>query len=147
MSKKKQTFLLNTLIGFLSVLLLVLIVALLTRFIYPRVSTDRTDHLSHLISEVIQIEVLNGCGVPGIATRFTNALRNNGFDVVDSGNFESFDVRETIVIDRSGNLDHAIRIARSLGISEQNIIRETSPNFYLDATVVIGADYEKLKLN
>jgi hypothetical protein len=147
MSKKKQTFLLNTLIGFLSVLLLVLIVALLTRFIYPRVSTDRTDHLSHLISEVIQIEVLNGCGVPGIATRFTNALRNNGFDVVDSGNFESFDVRETIVIDRSGNLDHAIRIARSLGISEQNIIRETSPNFYLDATVVIGADYETLKLN
>jgi hypothetical protein len=147
MSKKKQTFLLNTLIGFLSVLLLVLIVALLTRFIYPRVSTDRTDHLSHLISEVIQIEVLNGCGVPGIATRFTNALRNNGFDVVDSGNFESFDVRETIVIDRSGNLDHARRIARALGISEQNIIRETSPNFYLDATVVIGADYEKLKLN
>lgn len=147
MSKKKQTFLLNTLIGFLSVLLIVLIVALLTRFIYPRVSTDRTDHLSHLISEVIQIEVLNGCGVPGIATRFTNALRNNGFDVVDSGNFESFDVRETIVIDRSGNLDHARRIARALGITEQNIIRETSPNFYLDATVVIGADYEKLKLN
>ncbi|TVQ10796.1 MAG: LytR family transcriptional regulator [Balneolaceae bacterium] len=147
MSKKKQTFLLNTVIGFLSVLLLVLIVALLTRLIYPRISTDRTDHLSHLISEVIQIEVLNGCGVPGIATRFTNALRNNGFDVVDSGNFESFDVRETIVIDRSGNLDHARRIARALGISEQNIIRETSPNFYLDATVVIGSDYEKLKLN
>ncbi|MFU8861888.1 MAG: LytR C-terminal domain-containing protein [Cyclonatronaceae bacterium] len=147
MSKKKQTFLLNTLIGFLSVLLLVLIFALLTRFIYPRISTDRTDQLSHLISEVIQIEVLNGCGVPGIATRFTNTLRNNGFDVVDSGNFESFDVRETIVIDRSGNLDHAIRIARALGISEENIIRETSPNFYLDATVVIGSDYEKLKLN
>jgi hypothetical protein len=147
MSKKKQTFLLNTLIGFLSVLLLVLVVALLTRFIYPRVSADRTDHLSHLISEVIQIEVLNGCGVPGIATRFTNALRNNGFDVVDSGNFESFDVRETIVIDRSGNLDHAMRIARALGISEKNIIRETSPNFYLDATVVIGSDYDQLKLN
>lgn len=147
MSKKKQTFLLNTLIGFLSVLLLVLLFALLTRFIYPRISTDRTEHLTHLISEVIQIEVLNGCGVPGIATRFTNALRNNGFDVVDSGNFESFDVRETIVIDRSGNLDHAIRIARALGISEENIIRETSPNFYLDATVVIGSDFEKLKLN
>ena len=147
MSKKKQPFLLNTLIGFLSILLLVLLFALLTRFIYPRISTDRTEHLTHLISEVIQIEVLNGCGVPGIATRFTNALRNNGFDVVDSGNFESFDVRETIVIDRSGNLDHAIRIARALGISEENIIRETSPNFYLDATVVIGSDFEKLKLN
>ena len=147
MSKKKQSFLLNTLIGFLGILLLVLLFALITRFIYPRISTDRTEHLTHLISEVIQIEVLNGCGVPGIATRFTNALRNNGFDVVDSGNFESFDVRETIVIDRGGNLDHAIRIARALGISEENIIRETSPNFYLDATVVIGSDFEKLKLN
>lgn len=147
MSKKKQPFLLNTLIGFLSVLLFILVFALLTRFIYPRISPDRTEHLTHLIGEVIQIEVLNGCGVAGVATRFTNALRNNGFDVVDSGNFETFDVRETIVIDRSGNLDHAIKIARALGIEEKNIIREVSPNFFLDATVVIGSDFEKLKLN
>jgi hypothetical protein len=85
--------------------------------------------------------------VPGVATRFTNVLRDNGFDVVDSGNFETFDVKETIVIDRSGNLDHARKIARALGIGEENIIREVSPNFFLDATVVIGSDYEKLKLN
>jgi hypothetical protein len=147
MSKKRPSFLLNTALGFLSVLLVVLLFALLTRFLYPRIQTDRSEQLSHLISEVIQIEVLNGCGVPGIATRFTNTLRINGFDVVDSGNFETFDVRETMVIDRSGNLEHARRIARALGISEKNIIREVSPNFFLDATVVIGADYETLKLN
>ena len=99
-----------------------------------------------MFSDVIQIEVLNGCGVPGLAAKFTSVLRQNGFDVVESGNFETFDVTRTLVIDRSGNTENARRVARALGVPENRIIREISSDFYLDVTVVIGSDYETLHL-
>ncbi|MDG5768167.1 LytR C-terminal domain-containing protein [Balneolales bacterium ANBcel1] len=141
---KSSTFLVHASLGFLSILLLILLAALFTRIIYPRIIAERSE-TGTLLSEVIQIEVVNGCGVPGLATRFTSILRQNGFDVVQSGNFDTFDIRESLVIDRNGNMENARRVARALGIPDDRILREISSDFYLDATVVIGADYESLK--
>lgn len=138
-------FFLNAVIGFLSILLIVLIAALFTRIIYPRIVNERSGDQSQLISSIIQIEVLNGSGVTGIASKYTGILRDNGFDVVETGNFETFDLPETIVISRSDVMENAYRVANALGISEENVIREASEDFYLDVTLVIGLDYEKLK--
>tara|TARA_R110000868_G_scaffold235273_1_gene489008 strand:+ start:4095 stop:4562 length:468 start_codon:yes stop_codon:yes gene_type:complete len=135
---------LNAAIGFLSILLIVLLVALSTRIIYPRIFNQRAEAKSQLISEIIQIEVLNGCGIAGIANAYTGVLRSNGFDVVETGNFDHFELKETIVISRSGVLDNAKRVASALGINEINVIREESPDYFLDVTVVIGHDYEQL---
>lgn len=136
--------LLNAAIGFLSVLLIALLIALGTRVIYPRILNTRVEANSQLISKVIQIEVLNGCGVAGIANRYTSVLRSNGFDVVETGNFDHFDLENTIIISRSGVMENARQIASALGVNEENILREESPDFYLDVTVVIGHDYEQL---
>lgn len=136
--------LLNAAIGFLSVLLFALIFALVTRVIYPRLLNTRAEANSQLISQIIQIEVLNGCGVAGIANRYTGTLRKNGFDVVETGNFDHFDLRETIVISRSGVMENARQVASALGVSESNILREESPDYFLDVTVVIGHDFEQL---
>ncbi|WP_240644840.1 LytR C-terminal domain-containing protein [Cyclonatronum proteinivorum] len=143
-SLSKSAFMLNMGIGASSVVLAVLLIALVARTAYPRVFTERTELQSHLLSNVIQVEVLNGCGVQGVAAQFTNQLRGLGFDVVQSGNFETFDLPESIIIDRAGNAANARRVALALGIDKKNIITETSPYFYLDATVVVGADYEQL---
>lgn len=136
----------NVTIGLLSVVLIILVGALLMRLFTPRIVTERDTTATNLISDVIQIQVLNGCGVSGVASRFTSKLRQSGFDVVESGNFETFDVQKTFVIDRSGNLENARRVAKALGISEDQIIREIATGFYLDATVVIGFDYNQLNL-
>lgn len=146
-STSTNNLLLNSAIGFLSVLLLVLIVGLFTRIIYPRIFNERADLQSELISEIIQIEVLNGCGVSGIANAYTSLLRKNGFDVVETGNFETFDVQETVIVSRSGVMKNALRVANALGVSEDNVILESSPDYYLDASVIIGHDYEKLNTN
>lgn len=135
---------LNSAIGFLSVLLLALLIALFTRIVYPRIFNQRADAKTELIGSIIQLEVLNGCGVPGIANNFTGILRANGFDVVETGNFERFDIEETIVIARSKSIDNARRVAAALGVPERNVIKEESPDFYLDVTVVLGKDYTDL---
>ena len=144
--KNSSGLALNATLGFLSLLLGILLFALATRVIYPRVYNQRAGESSLLIGKTIQIEVLNGCGVAGLATSFTNSLIDNGFDVVESGNFETFDISETMVIDRSGNMENARRVAQALGVAEQNIIHEISPDYFLDATVVIGSDYKKMKV-
>lgn len=142
-----NNFALNAVIGFLSLLLVVLLIALGTRLFFPRIENQRAEKATELIGSIIQIEVLNGCGVSGLANDFTSALRKNGFDVVETGNFENFDLEETIVVARTFNKENAQRVAEALGIKKQNIIVEASDDYYLDATVVIGSDYQSLNLN
>lgn len=150
MTKKKQesdTFALNAVIGFLSLLLVLLLFGLFTRIVYPRIQNQRAEQQPQLIGNIIQLEVLNGCGVSGLASRFTSALRRNGFDVVETGNFDHFNMEKTIVISRTYNTDNAKRVAEAIGIDEKNILVEASDDYYLDATIVIGSDYNSLNLN
>jgi len=146
-NKESNSFALNAAIGFLSLLLVLLVFGLFTRLIYPRIENQRSEQDSKLIGKIIQLEVLNGCGVPGLADTFTSTLRKNGFDVVETGNFENFDMSKTIIIARTIDAKNAQRVADALGIKAQNVIVEASEDFYLDATVVIGSDYKSLTLN
>lgn len=142
-----NSFVLNAAIGFLSLLLVLLIFGLFTRIVYPRIESQRAKQNDKLIGEVIQLEVLNGCGVPGLANNFTSTLRKNGFDVVETGNFENFNMTNTVVIARTISTENAQRVAEAIGVDPKNVFVEASKDFYLDATVVIGSDYESLTLN
>lgn len=146
-NKESHSFVLNATIGFLSLLLILLVFGLFTRLVYPRIENQRSEEDSKLIGKIIQLEVLNGCGVPGLANTFTSTLRKNGFDVVETGNFKNFDMTETVVIARTIDEKNAQRVADALGIKPENVFVEASEDFYLDATVVIGSDYESLTLN
>ena len=94
---------------------------------------------------VVQIDVLNGCGVSGTGQKMTSYLRAAGYDVVDMGNYKTFDVKRSLVIDRSGNAEIAKRIALDLGIDPTNIIQEISPEYFVTASVVLGKDFKNLR--
>jgi len=96
-------------------------------------------------ASIIQVEVLNGCGVAGVADRFTDYLREHKFDVVNVGNYVSFNVDETLVIDRIGNIANARKVAAQLGVPKTNVIQQLNDNYFLDVSVIIGKDYYKLK--
>jgi hypothetical protein len=146
-NSESNSFALNAVIGFLSLLLALLVFGLFTRIVYPRIENERAENNPELIGNVIQLEVLNGCGVPGLANNFTSVLRKNGFDVVETGNFKNFDMQNTVVIARTFNAENARRVADALGVSQEHVFVEASEDFYLDATVVIGSDYKSLNLN
>ncbi|HET6527330.1 MAG TPA: LytR C-terminal domain-containing protein [Balneolaceae bacterium] len=146
-NSESNSFALNAAIGFLSLLLVLLVSGLFTRLVYPRIQNKRVGNNPELIGNIIQLEVLNGCGVPGLAGEFTTALRKSGFDVVETGNFKNFDMQNTVVISRTLNDENARRVAEALGIHPKNIFIEASEDYYLDATIVIGSDYKSLKLN
>jgi len=92
----------------------------------------------------IQVEVLNGCGISGVAQKITNYLRSKKFDVVQMGNYISFDVENTIVIDRTGNIQNAYDVAEALGVDKQDVIQQINKDYFLDVSVIVGKDYNKL---
>jgi len=93
----------------------------------------------------IQIDVLNGTTVPGLALQMTKHLRAAGFDVVEVGNTATQDLQHTIVIDRMGNREAALAVAQELGIGSTRILEKPDPTLYLDVSVHIGADYRDVK--
>ena len=140
----------NKLVNSVIIILCIIIISLgysLSKKILSGSSSEVERIYTQKGSPVIQVEVLNGCGIPGAADNFTSFLRQRHFDVVQIGNYISFDIEKSMVIDRVGNIANADRIADSLGISRKNIIQQINKNYFLDASVVIGKDFETLKPN
>ena len=94
---------------------------------------------------ILQLDVLNGCGARGIASKFTTFLRSAGFDVVEMKNYKVSSISKTLVVDRMGDLAAARRVAAALGVSEKNIIQQINPDYFVDVSIIIGADYPALK--
>ena len=91
-------------------------------------------------NQVVEVQVLNGGGVSGMAGLATEALRRDSFDVVEFGNASNFDPeRPSVVISRAGSVSMAWAVADSLGIS--NVLSEPDPNLYVDVTVVLGSEW------
>ena len=97
------------------------------------------------VQHVIQLDVLNGCGARGVAARFTRFLRSAGFDVVEMKNYKIATMQKTLVVDRVGDLAPARRVAAALGISEKNIVQQINPDYFVEVSVIIGADYPSLE--
>lgn len=93
----------------------------------------------------IRLQVLNGCGVRGIARAVAPKLRSMGFDVRESGNAKNFRHERSKVYDRVGNLPTAYLVADSIGIDSALVGELIDPDLFdIDVTVVVGVDFGEL---
>ncbi len=130
----------------ITIIVLVLIVGFLAYSLFAKIkaSSEIENIQKQKSTAMIQVEVLNGCGVTGVADKFTDFLRKQHFDVVQEGNYRSFDVDNTLVIDRTGNLQVAEKVAEALGVKKKNVIQQVDKDYLLDVSVVIGRDFNSL---
>jgi hypothetical protein len=98
----------------------------------------------------VKVQVLNGCGVRGIAARVRGILRDRGFDVMSYGNADRQNYRQSKVIIRSEGTfgeQAAEVVARSLGISSEQIEKEIDASLGdINITVILGLDHRQLNL-
>ena len=140
-TRSPRLVLLNILIVCLALVVGVMAYALISRhLLHPPVDPKRPGGKG-----VIQLDVLNGCGAAGAASTITGYLRSRGYDVVEIRNYKTFDVPESLVIDRTGSRVEAENVAAALGVKPENIIVQISPDYFVDVSVVIGKDYHSLK--
>lgn len=92
----------------------------------------------------IKIEVLNGCGIKGIAAKTSEYLRSNHrIDVIRSDNADRYDYPNTLIIGRNENLEKILLVSKSFGVSidNKNIVRhEPNESLGVDVTVILGKD-------
>jgi hypothetical protein len=120
-----------------------LIYALVSKLV-PFSSGSQNNNQTDSLKTKIQVEVLNGCGVSGIADELTDYLRKKSFDVVNIGNYRSFEIEKSILIDRTGNMFNAKIIADSIGLKKSNVIQQINKDYLLDVTIILGKDYSKI---
>jgi hypothetical protein len=95
----------------------------------------------------IEVEVLNGCGKPGLAGTLSNHLRINEIDVVRSENAENFEYTETLVILRNEHLPHLLKVIKALGMDESDPRVKKQPDESSDVsiTLIIGKDFSSIE--
>ena len=111
----------------------------------PKLMVARQSYVEHP-NQSIEVEVLNGCGVPYLAARTTDFLRSKNFDVVFEGNMENQSYQHTLIIQRNEKVESLIKIADSFDIdyTDSTHIQITpDESLCLDVTVILGADYKR----
>ncbi|MHC1737004.1 MAG: LytR C-terminal domain-containing protein [Ignavibacteriaceae bacterium] len=110
-------------------------------------NSDSSEGNEKVKAKILQVEVLNGCGIAGAGDVITNFLRQKGFDVISTENYQTFDMDETIIIDRVGIINNGYKVADSLGITRKNVISQVNRSLLLDVSIIIGKDFNSFKQN
>ena len=95
----------------------------------------------------IEIEILNGCGEPGLAAKFSDLLRKKRVDVVRSENADHFEYDKTILIQRNENIFAMKHVVDALGFNMDNpnqVFMAIDPSLDVDLTLIIGKDFRTI---
>ena len=92
----------------------------------------------------IILQILNGCGIPGIAAQFQGLLSQKGVDVIDVGNAPSHEYEYSTIYLYGDNLDKAFQLAEMLNIDQSRIFEKEYSSLGNDLTLVLGKDYSHL---
>ena len=96
----------------------------------------------------IKVEILNGCGIKGIAAKTSDFLRSkHRIDVIRSDNADKFDYPKTIIIGRNEDLDKILSVSNAFDISINNknhIQHIPDETLGVDVTIILGKDINSL---
>ena len=98
-------------------------------------------------SKKVRVEIFNACGVQGVAKELTDYLRRfDKIDVVYYGNYDIWNLPETLIIDRRDeNLSNAKRVGSLVGVKNERLFPHISLERQVEVTVLIGKNYTGLK--
>ncbi len=100
---------------------------------------DIKSHVRHLIENKyrgLNVEVLNGNRVPGIAHKVANKMNELGFNVVNIDNADHFDYNKTVLVIYSKN-DKLEEYLKQY-MQDIEIVRKFQPNNEIDMTIIVG---------
>ena len=94
----------------------------------------------------ISVDVLNGSGIGGLATKFADALRAKGYKIGTVGNADSFDHAQTEVFEHSKVIGAGERIrSEFMQLAQMAVLSDPGPapasGWKSDVTVVVGKDF------
>ena len=151
--KRIKTIVSNVTVGIIAILIFGFIASGINRFFFNSGIDTNYQDLSILLTKTnyekktghkIQVEIWNGCGISNLAMMYTDFLRKEGFDVLDSRNADHFNYLKTTILHHRGDINRAMVLANILKIDKNSIIDDQNENLFYDLTLIIGKDYMNL---
>lgn len=121
----------------------VLVAALVGSWLWTRVG-PRSTRAPEGAVRPIRVQILNGSGEGGVASRLASTLRQGGFHVVEVGNADRSDYFATLVVARRDDPSAAQAVARYLG--SPPVVRQAWSSDLAEVTVVLGSDRSRVHL-
>jgi len=150
---KIKNILTNIAVGGLLLLTIGFFVSLVDNLFFDNGRAQDRPNLATLITKTkyeeitghkITVEIHNGCGIPKLANLYTEFLRSEGFDVIDSRNAVNFDHTKTQILHHQGDKARALSLSKTMKIDESLITEEQNPYLIHDLTLILGRDYRQL---
>lgn len=91
----------------------------------------------------VRVEVLNGCGAPGIARKAQAWLRDQGYDVVSIGDAYGHFPTTIIIERRDRDKQNAYALARTLRLGRRSVTLSLDTLSPVWVTLILGEDYKK----
>lgn len=119
-----------------ALVVLVFLVAFVWRLFHPPVTPFvESDDQQH----VILLDIVNASGKNGAGRSTMTYLRERGFDVVEISTGTELAAR-TMVIDRMGDRQSALKVAKVLGVSDSMVVSQIDSMLFVRASVILGKD-------
>ncbi len=97
------------------------------------------------IPSIGRIQILNGCGTPGMSWIAADELRASGFDVKNDGigNADFYNYQSTLIIARTQDMSIARQVGVAMALDPDNVFLFRTSDDRFDVTVILGADYQR----
>jgi len=92
----------------------------------------------------ICIEVLNGCGIPGMAGKYTTYLRHRGFDVIYTGNADQMNYPETFVFANDTSDTKLTPLLKAMDFSKKRIEFNSAMDTHINYQIILGKDCDRI---
>ena len=108
----------------------------------PSISVE--DMANAAEQETARVAVLNGTGEEGLAGRMADIFIKLGFNVVETGNADSWNYATTHVMDYTGNPYTTHYLMELMDLSQSQILFQSVPDSEIDVAIIIGYDWPDL---
>ena len=148
-----KNILINIAVGGLLLLSISFIVSLVDNLFFDNGHVHDRPDLAALITKTkyeektghkITVEIHNGCGIPKLANLYTEFLRSEGFDVIDSRNADNFEYTKTQILHHQGDKARALSLGKTMTIDDALITEDKNTYLIHDLTLILGNDYRQL---
>jgi LCP family protein required for cell wall assembly len=111
-----------------------------------RVLDEIDQHIDSAPGQMDVVDVLNGSGEAGVAADTGSLLLDEGFEINDTGNADSFDYQQTQIFYPDEGLAAARRVQRTLGVGDLVELDDEASYPTDRITIVLGADVQPQEL-
>jgi len=116
-----------------------------TKQIQKSLSPVKNDNSVYINPKNVRVNILNGCGVSGAASIWKEKLREMKYDIRETGNADR-KYNKTIILSRIEDMSYAKHLAKSLGITDENVLMQLNKDLVdIDLTLILGSDHKMIE--